>query len=350
MTMIAQNASWHLKIGVALAAAGTAFVIWNTQTGPSGSASLPNRLGFSTTTTQPQQLNDVWNWGNLASASSQTGSGGITSTGMFHVESLRHIIGKLQVKDNQVIINPLAGQLLESSFKKLGPHFTAEQLDELQLLLQATLPEGIGSQISDIVGNYFHYKKAYQQLSNDTGATFDPTGTRDQFEEITALQQEYLGADVASGLFGRQHAFTRFAIEQSSVLRDSGLSANDKSEQLAQLRTDLEDGFLFFDSRDMREIDDMQSQLTYISQSTNPELHGFIKKQTLQLVAAKQSTQNSVERRRWNQRYHEFNDERQLVLSAGLSDSDKQAQLEQLSQSYFTESELSAINSFIPPE
>lgn len=243
-------------------------------------------------------------------------------------------LGRVEFDANgKVIADRNARNVLEDSLEAFS-NLTDEELEALQETLRTGLPGAKGERVAKIVTDFYRYRAAAQALDRSTEAPTHPEGERTQLNQLAKLRDDYLGTVVARQFYAEDQALQRYMLE------NQGGRATDS----AALRKDLRDGVFYLDSRssaDARELSLQMNQLR--TQGASDEQLHYIQTQQLGLYTANALPRSEAEQSDWQQRYARFKQERQRVLTAGLAEQDKQAQIEQLLGQHFNADELEAI-------
>lgn len=195
--------------------------------------------------------------------------------------------------NGDVIVDSRALEALNSTFRHGRVTLSDVELDALQELIRAGLPGPAGEQTASIVADYHSYLQARdQQLSDPDAAESMPSldATEQRLNELRQLRAEHLGTDTARQLFREEEATTRYMLEAQRIAMDPDLSTEEKIARSATLSQELQQDVLGIDN--------------------------------------------------WPARRAAFNQDKRQVEQAGLSEAEKQAQIEALKQQHFDEQEL----------
>lgn len=252
----------------------------------------------------PRTVGEAWRWqafpvkqrAAAAPAAAEAGSG------LFDVPSIRRALKDVALDDGgNVVLDGNALAQLKDAFATLETELSAAQLEELQRIIRTGLPGPAGQQAASIVADYYRYHQALKDFDAGVVLADDLAAAAARYEQLAALRQEVFGPDVAQKLFAQEEAYARYTLETMRVQSAPGLSPEQKEHRLTQLRQSLPPGVL-------------------------PEKPGPD----------------------WERRYAAFAREKQAVLNAGLTESDKRAQIEQLLRQHFTDSEIEAARHYLP--
>lgn len=252
---------------------------------------------------QTRTLEDVWEWKRFeqqpaqaekhdeaAATTHQERQAGV----QFNVEQIHEGLKQIkldQYGDIALDSDALRGlnELFQSGLLELDPG----SLSELQRIIRTGLPQQAGEEAAAIVGNFSDYLNAKREmyaLMTSSGGSSDHAVMLDEQE---ALQEMYLGREVADKLFSAERASTRYMYESMTMAQDESLSDEDRQQRQAALREKYE--------------------------------------------GAQYGIQD------WDSRYQTFKAEKQALIESGLSREDVRQELGELVRYHFTKQELDRI-------
>lgn len=130
--------------------------------------------------------------------------------------------------NGDVVINHKALQALELTVNRGRLQLNAVELAELQELIQIGLPGKAGVQTARIVGDYYNYLGAKEEMGELQLALEKPTfdGWRAEYQQLIELREMYLGADVSTALFAQHDAsadymFTVMALDRTETYSET---------------------------------------------------------------------------------------------------------------------------------
>lgn len=212
----------------------------------------------------------------------------------FNADGLYEALQNVRIDANgDVILDAEALNALNRTLQHGAVELSEQNLADLRELIQVGLPGKAGEQTARVVTDYYQYLGAQEEF-NDMYETH-PTEATDvadferQYEELQALRKLYLGKEVAEQLFAEADAGARYMLDVRKIESDPGLTEEEKARELEALNTRLQNDTIAVD--------------------------------------------NLSERRAG------FQEERQRILDAGLSEAEKQAQVKALLEQHFEPAE-----------
>ena len=255
------------------------------------------------------------------------------------LQAINNVIALIRLDKNQLVLDSETRRLLEQVIDPARAPLSPEQIQDIQEVLLSTLPNPAGQDAADLLEGFYQYRKAALQADQTNDSALSDN---ERFEALVAMRESTLGTALTAKLYGQDQAYQRFSFAQANLMNDPQLDEAERNQRAALLRQELEAGFFHLAHQDEAERLELQQQLAALElQTANPELQHYLQRQAVQLsvIATKQPRSKQVD---WQQRYAAFISARDTILSAGLSDSDKLDQLEQIRSEYFTDSEWTA--------
>lgn len=248
--------------------------------------------------------------------------------------------GQLQVDANgNLVVTDQLRHLFDYFLSAVGEISHEQALQRIRQYLQANLRAPALQQAEQLLDSYVEYLHALIELEERFPVVADLDGLRAREQAVQRLRASLFDAEAHAAFFAKEELYNGFTLERLAIQHDSQLSAAEKAERIEALREGLPE--------------ELQALLV-------PQLHSELRQQTSQLQAQGASAEEIRELRMsmvgpeatarlealdqqrtdWQQRLERFRQQRQQILrQSGLADSDRQAELEQLLHSQFTDSE-----------
>jgi len=174
----------------------------------------------------------------------------------------------------------------------------AESLQVLQDLIRKGLPGNAGEQTARIVSDFYQYLGAKNEFNAlyETNREADETieNYETEYNELLALRELYLSAEVADQLFSASNANARYMFDSMKLEADTSLSEEEKKQQQAKI--------------------------------------------------VQRHAESSTKVSNWNERYQAFLDDKQYIINSSLSDDEKRDQLSGLMHQHFSYEELEYVS------
>ncbi|MCG8394506.1 MAG: hypothetical protein MI745_15615 [Pseudomonadales bacterium] len=163
-------------------------------------------------------------------------TGSDSSSPRWQAETISEALASLNLSESgQLQIDATARDVLEAAFMQPDSPMDAARFAQLQAQIQEQLPGEAGRQAAEVAERYYHYSNVYR----DVEESFDYLGTVGEMErglrQLHDLRRTYLGAELASELFGEEERMMRVTLENMRIQSDPSLSAEEKAEQQRSL-------------------------------------------------------------------------------------------------------------------
>lgn len=204
--------------------------------------------------------------------------------------------------DGDIILDHAALLSLDEALERMYGKLDEDKLSKLKALIEHHLPGSAGQQTAEIVENYTNYlvakdefSRVYESVPANEEQTLE-TLTRDEslYGELRALREVYLGTEQTEQLFRITDANAQMMFDSLKVTADTSLSPEQKSDLL-------------------KEVQEVHARAT-------------------------------IDITDWTNRYDSFLEEKESILNAAISESDKESQLKTLYQDRFDEAEQAKIS------
>jgi len=217
----------------------------------------------------------------------------------FTQESVYKALHAVKLNDNgDIILDDEALNALNTALDHSELKLDAEALAALQNIIRKGLPGNAGEQTAQIVADYYQYLGAKKEFNSlyETYNSSDQNITRyeDQYNELLALREQYLGAEAASQLFATANANSRYMFEIMKLEENASLSAEEKEQERA--------------------------------------------------LIIERHAETTTQVNNWNERYQSFMDDKQYIINSSLSNDEKRDQLQALMRDHFSQQELEYVS------
>lgn len=287
-----------------------------------------------------------WRRATLATAATEQQVQNPSGRPLLDAGMVYHALSQVELtEDGEVVINDKARSALESAFSRLPLDLSVAELEQLELLITQGLPGEAGVRVAHIVSSYYHYRVAEKDFNAHYLPGDDVAGAQTHFEQQVALRQAHLGYELAEQLYGEEQAHARYTLESMRIQSDETLSEAEKAAQQTALRAALPEGL---SSEAMLALSEQSVEsYAYIEQlrrqgADEQHVH-YLEQQQRGLDAAASVANGAQEKHEWERRRSQFQQQQRLILEAGLSEADKQHQIDRLLIEYFTPREREAM-------
>jgi lipase chaperone LimK len=253
-------------------------------------------------------------------------------------------------ENGRVVPDQAAMQALEKGYSELGPNLSPQDMSELQELIRVGLPGPAGEEAAQILENYYRFRAAEVEFngqmenrlrmaqagSNAQMADQLPTG--DRYEELVELRRNYLGKEVADSLFAVEDAQARHMFEAIDIQQNANLTAAEKQAQQAALQARLNDRLLAVGELEPEEVAAEKVRHLRESGASSADIYST-REEMLGTQSASELAAADREEAQWQRRFNGFWQARRYVMQAGLDGAERERQIEQLLDQYFSPEE-----------
>jgi lipase chaperone LimK len=256
------------------------------------------------------------------------------------------VLQSIRVDENgRVVLNQTAMQALEEGYSELGPDLSPRDLSELQELIRVGLPGPAGQEAAQILENYYRLRSAeaeFNQLrtaeAGSNGQTPNQLPTGDRYEELVELRRSYLGKEVADSLFAVEDAQARHMFAAIAIQQNADLTAEEKQVQQEALQQRLNDRLLALGELEPQEAAAERVRHLRETGASGAEIHST-REAIVGSQGARELAAADQEEAQWQRRFNGFWQARRYVMQAGLDEAERQRQVDQLLEQYFSPEE-----------
>ncbi len=244
--------------------------------------------------------------------------------------------------DGNLIINHRIRQLFDYFLSAQGEESLPTIVKRLRAYIHNTLSGDAAAEAEQLLESYIGYLDDVAALDSPVtpGQAIDPAQLRMQKQQLAALRAGRFDAVANDAFFAEEEAYDNYTLSRLEVMQDESLSAEERASRLAALESQLPPE-LQESLRDITRYQDLQT-LTQQWQETdgNPANLQQMRENLVGREAAERLAKLDQERAEWQRRVDSWLRERQVILSnAGLSDPDKERQIDAARSRLFNEQE-----------
>jgi len=243
------------------------------------------------------------------------------------------ILQSLKLDANgRMMLDATVGEALEMGFEDLGTSPAA--LSELQKSIRARLPRQAADEAARVVEDYYRYHVAEAEL-NEQSANQPPA---DSYEKLVALRRSYLGADIAEKFFAVEETNARQMLASIAIQTNPNLTNEQKQAQQNALQEKLSDRQLALGLMTPEEAAAEKVQLLRERGASSADIYSA-RKAIVGADGAREQAAADRDEAKWQSRFNGFWQARRYVMQAGLDEADRQRQIDQLLDQYFSPEE-----------
>lgn len=234
--------------------------------------------------------------------------------------------------NGHMMLNATVQQALEMGFEDLGSNPAA--LSELQKSIRARLPRQAADEAARIVEDYYRYHVAEAEF-NEQSANQPP---KDSYEKLVELRRSYLGADIAEKFFAAEETNARQMLASIAIQMNPNLTKEQKQAQQNALLEKLSDRQLALGLVKPEEAAGEKVRLLRERGASSADVYAA-RKAIMGADGAREQAAADYDEAKWQSRFNGFWQARRYVMQAGLDEAERQRQIEQLLNQYFSPDE-----------
>ncbi|MGH1471088.1 MAG: lipase secretion chaperone [Cellvibrionaceae bacterium] len=264
----------------------------------------------------------------------------------FDVVVLYSALATVGIDDNgEVIVDSKALEALENAFSTLPDELSDSEMEELLQLIKTGLPGVAGEQTAEVVDRFQRYKIAEKDFNSVMPEPKNVDEALALFDRKVALRESILGLDVADKLYSQEQAQSRHMLKLMAISGDKTLSNEEKKAQIEAFNAESDLLINNYSMKNPRDEDMVENNVVILRQLGVDETKiSAYRMEHLGEEKASLFIQEEENKRNkniiWAERYAKFVKEKQQIMSAELSQVDKNAQVEALLREHYDASEL----------
>lgn len=275
-----------------------------------------------------------WQWQNFTrSAAGKPGStaGDVPSNAV----AIYRILQSIKLDENgRAVPDQTMKEALEQGFEEWGPDLSAEAMSELQKSIRAGLAGQAGEEVAQILENYYRFRLAEKEFEGQPVSQ----APADHYEQLVQLRRSYLGAETADKLFEVEDTSARHMFAAIAIHTNANLTDKEKQAQQKALLDSLNDRLLALGLLDPEEAAAEKVQHLREQGASSADIYAA-REALLSAESARNLAAADREEAAWQSRFNGFWQARRYVMQAGLDEVERERQIEQLLEQYFSPEE-----------
>ncbi|OGB21446.1 MAG: hypothetical protein A3I66_18120 [Burkholderiales bacterium RIFCSPLOWO2_02_FULL_57_36] len=242
--------------------------------------------------------------------------------------------------NGELIINSSVMVGLDVLLAQLPEHPSRNDLARLEERCKEGLPDHAARDAHRFLHAYIAYRKAESEIEAQPHNA-DTTTAEARLNLTIALRRAHFGAQVADALFAAGEAQSRFGIQATRIQADPNLSKFEKSTRLEALRKTIsEEGALEKDeSAQAQQL--MERQVALLRGRGAPESEvQQLRQQSLGAQEAQIISDMETQQAEWERRYQAFLQQKNAILSTGMSEQNRQENVDALLRRHYKAEEM----------
>jgi lipase chaperone LimK len=283
-----------------------------------------------------------WQWQNFSKIKSEPNAGEGSEVGKptdgevpSSVVAIYRILQSIKLDENGgVVPDQTMKEALEEGFDDLGPNLSTEAMSELQKSIRTGLAGQAGEEAAQILEDYYRFRLAEMEFEGQP-ANQTPA---DHYEKLVQLRRSYLGAEIADKLFAVEDTNGRHMLAAIAIQTNANLTDEEKQAQQKALQETLNDRLLALGLLEPEEAAAEKVQRLREQGASSADIYST-RKELLSAEVARDLAAADREEAAWQSQFNGFWQARRYVMQAGLDEVERERQIEQLLEQYFSPEE-----------
>ncbi|HTE15755.1 MAG TPA: lipase secretion chaperone [Burkholderiales bacterium] len=284
-----------------------------------------------------------WQWQNFSNTKPAPNAGGTSKvvkpgpTGEVpsNVVGIYRIVQSMKLDANgRVVPDDTVKAALEQGFEELGPNLSPVAMAELQKMIRVGLPGPAGEEAARMLENYYRFRSAEAEF---IGQPVNQSPA-DHYERLVQLRRSYLGAETADKLFAVEDTQGRHMMAAIAIQTNPNLTDEEKQVQQKALQGKLNDRLLALGLLAPEEAAAERVQRLREQGASSSDIYST-RRAILGAEGARDMAAADREEAKWQSRFNGFWQARRYVMQAGLDEVERERQIEQLLDQYFSPEE-----------
>lgn len=214
---------------------------------------------------------------------------------------------------------------------------------ELEKLARSNLPESAVNQVMTLLGDYLLYKETAIEYSSQPLLPPDQQDEQYQlsmleasFASLKDIRRSTMSEEAIEAFFGLEEAYGEFTLASIKIQKDPNLTPEQMLVELQAQREQLPEVIRNTETRMVEDIKNSQEvNELLLSDQRDSEVESQLRGKGLSDEAVDEALDYRKQQREFEDQYSLYQKERDLLLSASLSEEDMMIQKERLLQKYF---------------
>ena len=256
----------------------------------------------------------------------------------YDVVKIYNVLQTMQLDDYGLVIpNQIAKEALDKGYDDIRSNLNAKTMAEIKELIQIGLPGEAGEEAARVLEQYYEFRLAEEEFNRQVQLE-DQVPVIDRYEELVQLRRDFLGDEIADQLFAVEDTQARHMMAAFEIHQNEELSDEEKQIQQAALQQKLNDRLLALGELKPEEVAAEEVRRLRVNGASDADIYAA-RVDILGPTKAQELAAADREEAQWQTRFNGFWQARRQVVQAGLDDTEKERQIEQLLGQYFSPDE-----------
>ncbi len=284
---------------------------------------------------------ETWQWKNFsntkpAAESLEGGKPRPTAPLPYDAQEVYKTVQSIKVDENgHLVPDQTALQALAKGFDDLGPNLSPEAMLGLQALIRKGLPGPAGDEAAYLLQDYFRFRLAEADFIEQRGSQLSAD---EHYKQLVQLRRNYLGQEMADKLFAEQDTQARHMLAAVAIQQNGNLTADEKQAQQAALQEKMNARLLA--SGQVQPEEAAAEKVARLREQGASSADIYSTRSSI--VGAERASELAAtdrEEAKWQSNFNGFWQARRYVVQAELDPAERERQIEQLLNQYFSPEE-----------
>jgi len=325
--------------GLAVAAAIGGLAYW-VLSADETEVSMPPNAGIQDTNSST--IANKWQWQNFGDNKPAPNAGEKSEVAKprpkvpYDVVKVYKVLQSIKLDENGGLVpDQTAMQALENGFNDMGPALSPEAMSGLQDVIRAGLPGPAGEEAARLLENYYRFRHAEMEFDEQRATQLPAV---EHHKQLVQLRRNYLGQEIADQLFAVEDTQARHMLAAIEIQKNTTLTAEEKQARQAALQDQLNDRLLALGLLKPEEAAAEKVGRLREQGASSADIYST-RKAILGAEGARGLSAADREEAQWQSRFNGFWQARRYVMQAGLDEAERDRQIEQLLDQYFSPEE-----------
>ena len=258
--------------------------------------------------------------------------------------------GEIIIDENkQLVVTEGLRRLFDYFLSAIGEEDEAVIFARVERYIRHHTPEPAASQAVAIFGNYVAYLKALPdiekrygnlQLQASKSGELDLSAIAQQKQEVARLRQQYFDKTTIEAFFGAEDNYDDYSIEMVRINQNEQMSEAQKQAARQDYVSRLPDGAIKTNILQQANLNELMARTEQMkAEGASPEVLYNMRRELVGAPAAARLAQVDQQDANFDQRFTQYQTQKQRLLNQSANPAEAQIQIDQLEQQLFDDAE-----------
>lgn len=214
-------------------------------------------------------------------------------------------------------------------------------------VLREELPSPASRTALELLRTYTEYQRERETLFPPGSEPEGPEAARARLERLARLRRRHFSEREAEALFGTDEAHARYYLDAMEIQEDPDLDEEERERRIEALRSRLPD-----EASELRRRPEqgrtLRERVEELRARGAPESRiQHLREQELGVEAAEELREAEQRQAEWDRQYRRIRERARHIVEAGLSEDDRDEQLDALLREHYPESRIPAVRTML---